>query len=218
VSGKLAPTTIAAIEFNRIPHESIKAYLHRQAQNGATTLQQLRTTCYQQKEAHLYGHHAKSYQVERPLEVVWAIYRQMNPLLDWNGRMVSLGMLYNKKTDEVKYPDEEEATLEVGQIAFINMKLICGLLSRATAHEITAIDEEQKVMRFCYIDGGKATAQGSQQIDFAATAEGHTIVTHQSFYKSDSALLNRIYPFFHEQVIDDFHQNVQQKLFRRMKN
>jgi len=218
VSGKIAPTTIAAIEFERIPHDTVRAYLQRQAQNGATTLQDLRTTCYQQKEAHLYGHHAKSYQVERPLETVWAAYRQMNPLLDWNGRMVSLGMLYNRNMDAVLYPDEEEAKLEVGQIAFINMKLICGLLSRATAHEITAIDDEQKVLQFCYIDGGKGMAEGSQQIDFAATAEDQTIVTHQTFYKSDSAMLNRIYPFFHEQLIDDFHQNVQQKLFRRMKS
>jgi len=215
VSGKIAPIAIAALDFDRIPHESVKAYLQRQAQNGVNTLQDLRTTCYQPAQAHLYGHHAKSYQVERPLEAVWQAYRQMNALLDWNGQMVSLGMIYNKRTDTILYPDEEEADLEEGQIAFINMRLICGLLSRATAHEVTAIDEEQKVLTFCYIEAGKSMAQGSQRIDFASTGEGHTIVTHQSFYKSDSALLNRIYPFFHEQVIDDFHHNIQQKLFRK---
>lgn len=200
------------LDFSRIPQKAVKNYLRKHQAAGAKSFQDLRTTCYQEKEADKYMQHVKSYLVRQNIEVVWKAYRQMNPLKDWNGRLLSLGMLYNRNSDQVFYCDQSRTELETRQIVFVNLKLLGSLFQRGTAHEVMKIDDQRKIMYFCYLAAGEMMAKGSQQIELTVTPDNYTLVTHRTFYASSSKILKLIYPFFHERMIDDFHRNVQAKI------
>ncbi|MEZ4923058.1 MAG: hypothetical protein R2780_07820 [Crocinitomicaceae bacterium] len=75
--------------------------------------------------------------------------------------------------------------------------------------EITRIDHEKHEIEFCY-DKQNIT-KGKQLITFTNIG-GITVVNHETYYKSDSKLRDKIYPKFHNLCIDEFHSSVHASL------
>jgi len=64
--------------------------------------------------------------------------------------------LFSKLQNKIIYIDEKYDGLEEGQLIFYNLRMLGGLMNLAVALEITKVDEEQKMIRLCYLKNGKS--------------------------------------------------------------
>jgi hypothetical protein len=120
-------------------------------------------------------------------------------------------VLYCKENNELVYHDDQYKGAEVGQIFFVGLRILSGLLKLGVAHVITRIDDVNKSLRICYLEKGKS--EGSQFISLHETPDGFTKVIHDTKYKSDSAFRDRVlYPALHSIAVKEYHQNVKNKI------
>jgi hypothetical protein len=96
---------------------------------------------------------------------------------------------------------------EVGQVLFINIEVLGGLVKVPVAQEIIAIDPDENYIEISYVKGGKSA--GKQRITFHDNGDGTTHVNHATYYRSASRFRDKmIYPFFHTLAIDEYHENM----------
>lgn len=141
---------------------------------------------------------------------VWDCYRHVNPSKTWNKQSIRLGLLISKRSNTAIYTSNSSfPDLDTGQVYFLKLKLIKGLLNIPVAFEITNIDFESQLFEFSYIENNKS--RGKQSIQFFENGEGHTRIVHRSYFKSQSQLRdNLLYPYFHKKFIKEFHRNMKQ--------
>lgn len=167
----------------------------------------LETTCFQDGGAVEYSKNSKKFIVKAPADKVWAAYKQSKPNQCWIGKLVSFGVLFDSDKTPLVYEDREYTGMKVGQVIFIQLRLLKGLYKLAVAHKVVALDEENMKLQICYLKRG--ASEGSQFIQLRTTAEGYTEVQHDTYYKSKSKFRDkRIYPGIHEKVISAYHENV----------
>ena len=181
--------------------------------NSLTTtsgFRNLKSVCFNPLQNDTYTHHLKTFLLKENIETVWNTYKTIHPRDTSTGKMVSFGVGYCKKQDQIIYPDSHFAGIESGQIIILNLNIF-NLLTIAVAHEVREVNEEEKFIKLCYTQHGKA--EGSQWIRLVTTTEGHTEVRHETFYKSDSTIRDKyLYPLLHEKAITEFHESVEKKL------
>ena len=152
----------------------------------------------------------KEFYLDYSLSVVWESYRHVNSIKMWNGKAVRFGVLLSKHSNSVVY----EGTLpspevDTGQVYFLDLRLIKGLINVPVAFEIINIDQAQQIIEFSYIDSNKS--KGKQTIRFFDNGDGRTRIVHTSYFKSGSHLRdNLFYPWFHTKFIKEFHGNMRQ--------
>lgn len=144
------------------------------------------------------------------LSNVWDCYRHVNPAKTWNKQSIRLGLLISKRSNSATYTSNSSfPDLDTGQVYFLKLKLIKGLLNIPVAFEITNIDFDRQLFEFSYIDNNKS--RGKQTIQFFENGEGHTRIVHRSYFKSQSQFRdNLLYPYFHKKFIKEFHRNMKQ--------
>ena len=181
--------------------------------NSLTTtsgFRNLKSVCFNPLQNDTYTHHLKTFLLKENIETVWNTYKTIHPRDTSLGKMVSFGVGYCKKQDQIIYPDSHFAGIEPGQIIILNLNIF-NLLTIAVAHEVGEVNEDEKYIKLCYTQHGKA--EGSQWIKLTQTTEGYTEVRHETFYKSDSLIRDRyLYPLLHEKAITEFHDSVKYKL------
>jgi hypothetical protein len=125
--------------------------------------------------------------------------------------MVRFGLQYSRNQNTFSYPDNTQYKgIEAGQILILNLRLLNGLFNLAVGHEIKEVNDVQHFIRICYLENG--ASRGSQFIRLSVTDNG-TQVTHETFYKSNSWIRDKIfYPSLHEKAISEFHGTVKRKL------
>jgi hypothetical protein len=125
--------------------------------------------------------------------------------------MLGFGLQYSRKNHKITYHEDDHGVIDKGQIVILNLKLLWNLVSLAVGHEITEVNEEEKYIKMCYLEGG--ASRGMQYIRLKETKEGFTEVIHETFYKSQSDFRDkRLYPLLHGLVIAEFHKKVRKKL------
>ena len=130
-----------------------------------------------------------------------------NPAEVWNGNMLSFGLMVSKDDGQIMYADEEYSAAKVGQVFYINLNILGGIIKLPVAHEIIAIESENKYFELSYIEGRKNI--GKQRIAFSEASDGNTEIVHTTYYKSDSNFRDSyIYPFFHSKAIGEWHKNM----------
>jgi len=142
------------------------------------------------------------------LSNVWDCYRHVNTAKAWNKQSIRLGLLISKRSNTATYTSNKTfPDLDTGQVYFLKLKLIKGLLNIPVAFEITNIDFDRQLFEFSYIDNNKS--RGKQTIQFFENGEGHTRIVHRSYFKSQSQFRdNLLYPYFHKKFIKEFHRNM----------
>lgn len=194
------------VDFDRIEQEKVQEFVVTQQKNGIETFDDIKPSV--QPDTNLKGYFSREneYQVKRSLKEVWHHYLTTNPEKLWSGKRVSFGFLFSKKDEKIFYCDEKFSQIETGVVVYINLRLMNGLKSLATAFEITSIDEENKTIEFSYLKGN--VSMGKQQIQFYETAKGFTKILHTSFYRNNNVLRNYLlYPYFHTRTTHEFHRN-----------
>jgi hypothetical protein len=195
------------VELEKIQQRSVRDLVKQEKVKSATDFQCLITSCYQMEDSADFYLHRKTYHINAGIDKVWNKYSSVTPAEAWSGKMVNFGFLFSKIQNRFIYPSEAREPINTGNIIFLNLKLLNGLKNLGVAFEVTGMDPEKKMIRFCYLKDG--ISKGSQEIRFTSETDGSTLITHETHYHSHSRFRDRnIYPKFHERLVGEFHENL----------
>ncbi len=201
------------IELNKIPQKKVREYIIQQEENNISSFSKIEPSVKHGMDMKGYKVYAKEYFVNDSIQKVWHHYIYTNPADAWNGKKVSVGLVYSKKDNQLVYANGSVSRLDTGQIVYLNLKLFKGLFNLATAIEFITIDPVNYVVEYSYIKGNKT--EGKQRMEFFEDEKGHTCIIHSSFFKSDSKLRDRVfYPFFHDKFSNEFHRNMRRLYYK----
>ncbi len=208
-----AQMSLNDVQLDKIPQKKVREYLLHQFEtyqfNSFTEIQPTFTATTDASSFHT--HYAK-YMVNEQIDNVWQNYIEANPSESWEGKRFSFGFLFNRSSDALVYPqDGNKDGIEVGQMFYVNLKLLRGVYKMAVGFEIITLDTANRVVEFSYIEGGNS--KGKQRIELQEMENGKTRIVHTSFFKSDSKFRDKfLYPFFHQRIINEFHRKMRKRI------
>ncbi len=204
------PVSIDSVNFKRIQHKQVRKLITRQKQFGVRTFDDLHPVCYASPDSNFYKTFNKSELIRQDINVVWNNLIHQTPSEEFDGRIVSFGLLYSKKLNNFLYRNEPFTGIEEGQILFFNLRVLGGIKNIAVAMEVTRMDNDHKELEYCYIDNG--STQGTQRFTLKSTSKGYTEITQITKYKCKSRLRNqKLYSFFHERILNEFFTAIKRK-------
>ena len=196
----------STIDFGLIKQKKVKKAIKRGNLCSTLDFEQVKSSCLCNEDIQ-YNTHRKSYLFNFDVKKVWDAYLSIPPKKAWNDKIVSFGMMYEAEKHMFHYVDEKMPPARVGQLVFINLHLLKGFINVAVAHKIMEINETEKLIRTCYVESG--VSKGTQFVRFYDLGNNQTKVEHITFYRSESRFRDKhLYPFLHEKVITEFHQNI----------
>ncbi len=199
------------IKFDQILPKKVRSLLKKEQLETKADFKKMQASCYDELTQAGYWNHVSTLQLEEPVETVWETYQALSPKELGGGKIISFGLSYSRKHNKIIYPDDECGRIEEGQIIISGLRYLGGFVKLAVAQEITAIDETDRVITFCYMQNGKTL--GSQHIRFQESSDGGTEIVHETFYRSKSKFRDKkLYPGLHEKTIIEMHKNVLRKI------
>lgn len=209
----LSQKGINEVDMESIPYKKVRSYiLKQQTDSHVNTFADIQPTCQNQSEFEGFSTFSRTFVIKANLADVWTTYISSSPITLWKTRKSAVGMVYNRVTDELSYSNDTCSGSELGQVMYLNLKLVKGLYKLATALEITDIQDENGVIEISYLEFGKN--EGKQLISMNDNGYGYTVITHTSIIKSGSALRDKLlYPYFHNRLINSFHKNMKQRVY-----
>jgi hypothetical protein len=209
----LAQSPEEVIDFNRIPQKAIRDLVRKENVKTATDFQHIATSCYRAEDSSGYQTNLKTYVVKARINKVWEKYINITPGKAWNGHTVKFGFLFSKPNNQFIYAENANEPIRVGNIIYVNLRLLRGLKNLGVGFEITRLDEQNKTICFCYLQDG--VSNGSQEIRFTELANGDTRISHLTHYKSHSQFRDKeLYPIFHSKFVGEFHENILSQIER----
>lgn len=154
--------------------------------------------------------HEKTYTVNASLDDVWAIYSGVAPKTMWSGPKNKFKMAYSKPKSTGFYKNEEDIPSPTeGMVYELKLKIL-KLIKVPVSFEITKLSADEKIIEFTY--GMENKSHGKQIITFTDLG-GATMINHTSYFRSGNGLRDKkLYPYFHEKCIDEFHKNMSKQL------
>ncbi len=200
----------SSIDFLRIKKKSVHKLFGKNKIQTLNHLSDLQSFCYDPGHSKKYHKHLKSFGINASIEKVWDTYKTISPQDTWKGRMVSFGVMYSRKRNEVSFPDDAYHGIESGQLIFLNLNLFGNVAHLAVGHEVVDVYDDLRQIKICYVQNGASV--GTQLIQVKKINETETEVLHETWYTSGSWLRDKIlYPIFHTRAITEFHNNVKRK-------
>jgi hypothetical protein len=198
------------IDFSKIKQPPVKALLQKNNLFSLSDLSKLRSLCYNPSDGQHYYKHVKSFVVQASIINVWNTYKTISPQETRNGSMVSFGLMYSRRQNQIMYPGDSYTGIEAGQIIFLNLNLLGNFIQLAVGHEITDVNEIDRTIKICYLQNGAST--GTQLIKLKESKQYQTEVVHETWYRSGSFFRDKVlYPGFHKKGLTEFHENVKRK-------
>ncbi len=199
--------TVDCINTDKIPQRHKYKFIHNKYLDNLSVLDSLKPECFQKKQSGTYHFQTDSFIVKENINTVWQKYKTISLKDSYCGNLVNLGFVYSKNKKQIYYVNDDYDGIQEGQIYFIRLNLLGGLKHIIVAYEVTKIDNQKKMMQFCYINRG--ISEGSQRIYLFKTKEGFTKIEHETFYKSHSKFRDKwIYPKFHKKIVAELHHNL----------
>lgn len=200
-----------SIDLDKIKQKAVKKYIHTNGLHQLDDFARIIHSCATNSDIKKYNRHVKVFLFKETLEKVWEAYKTIGPVKTCTGSMLGFGLQYSRNNHKITYHEDDHGDIEAGQIIILNLRLLWNMISLAVGHEITEVNESEKYIKMCYLEGG--ASKGFQFIRLRRLKDGTTEVEHETFYKSDSDFRDkRLYPYLHGLVISEFHKNVQKKL------
>jgi hypothetical protein len=200
-----------SIDLSKIRHKAVKKYIHNNGLHQLDDFARLMHSCSTSADTIKYNRHLKVFLFKEGLEKVWEAYKTIGPVETCSGSLLGFGLQYSRNNHKITYHEDDHGEIEKGQIIILNLRLLWNMISLAVGHEITEVNESEKYIKMCYLEGG--ASKGFQFIRLKEKEDGSTEVAHETFYKSQSDFRDkRLYPYLHGQVISEFHRNVQKRL------
>lgn len=196
------------IDLSKIPYKEVRALVVSQKKSNVECIKDIKSSCSSDFKCNEYYKQIRNYSVDKSLQTVWQNYNGSETQKVYNSKKFSLGLMLCKKNvnDKILYPTSNFGNLDTGQIIYLKLKFLKGILKMAVAFEINKIDTLNKTIEFSYVKGGKS--MGKQIIEFKESEKNKTSIVHTSFYRSGSKIRDKVfYPFFHSKVTGEFHKN-----------
>jgi hypothetical protein len=195
------------IDYNRIPQKKVRKLLKRLEQYSVADLKGLNSKCYDSQDSSKYLVQTETHLIKDNIVNVWNKMLKINLLEEFSGRLVSLGMMYSKKLNQIFYKDDKFIAIEEGQVFYLNLKLLFGIKNLGVGMEVTGIDKEKRTIKLCYLNHG--ITEGTQELRLTETSEGYSVITHITRYHSNSKFRDkRLYPGFHRKFVNELHKNL----------
>jgi hypothetical protein len=200
------------IDIREIPQKKVRRYIEIRKINYMENFSSIQASWKKGTDESDFRAHHKTFIINSKLKDVWSCYRHVYPIKSWNTHFIRVGLLISKKANSVTYLNNcISPEADTGQVVFLDLRLLMGLLNVPLAFEITNIDPFQKILEFSYIDGNKSI--GKQTIQFFDNGDGRTRIVHTSYFRSDSPFRDKmLYPYFHTRFIKEFHRNMKHTL------
>lgn len=200
------------VEPGKIPQKQVRKMFQEESLCQAQDFASLRPLCYDESDSTAYRKHFRSFLVEADLEKVWRVYTSISPKDIWRGDMVTFGCQYYRGDNTITYLNDHFEGLNIGQVLFMNLRLLGGLINIPVSHEIMEVNEKEYYIKICYLE--KGAAQGTQWIRFSKTPEGFTRVDHETRYRSNSRFRDKyLYPSLHGKAIAEFHRHIRDRVY-----
>jgi hypothetical protein len=200
--------SLNTIDLLKVPPVKVREYIVSRSIDQLSDFSSIHASWKTDIDKHAFYVIEETFYLKKNLSTVWESYRNCNPINMWNCRSFRFGLLICKCSQSIIYPGSLYIpNLDTGQVYFLSLRLIKGLINVPVAFEITNINEAGKIMEFSYIEGNKA--RGKQILKFYDDGLGRTRIVHLSYFKSDSWLRDKLfYPYFHYKFIEEFHRNM----------
>ncbi|MDC1221050.1 hypothetical protein N8Z47_00115 [Salibacteraceae bacterium] len=210
--GSYAQMSFSEIHLSEIPYPKVRSYIDNQKRNSNfESLSELKPSCENKKDYNGFCTYKRRYKVKGDIQKVWETYLNASPTDSWKTRKSAVGLVYNRKSDSIVYSNDSNAKSQIGQVLFLDLRLLKGFYHLATAVEITDIQSETSTIEISYVESG--VNEGKQWIIMNADDNGNTIITHTSSIKSNSRFRDKfLYPYFHNRVINAFHRKMRRSL------
>jgi len=209
-SGAFAQNSLDDIDLQRIPQKKVRKFILNQKEKKVHRFDEIKVSFKSEEDTSNFNIVNKLYLINENISDVWNRYVCNDLTSAWNGKMVSYGVSVSKANHGIFYCNDVDVKAAIGQVLFLNLRLMKGIYNLAVAFEITEIDPVKKIIVFNYVEGGKSW--GEQILRFRSTPEGFTEIEHKTFFRSNSKFRDkRLYPFFHKKLIDEFHENVMKR-------
>tara|TARA_R110000787_G_scaffold22588_2_gene65434 strand:+ start:7592 stop:8320 length:729 start_codon:yes stop_codon:yes gene_type:complete len=199
------------IELEQIEQKTIRKYLEHQIEEGKNQFYDIQPSWNRGDDLSLYNKNEMTFFLNASIQDVWQSYLTINPSKLWNNRYLSKGLMLQKLPERIFYNKNKFVYTDIGQVYFLNLKLLSGIYNIPIVFEITTIDASEMVIEFSYVKGNYSL--GFQQIKFITVDDNTTKIIHTSYFKSDSRFRDKwLYPFFHKRITKNFHKNVKRLL------
>lgn len=200
------------IELDAIPYPKVRTYIDQQKRNSnANRIAELNPTCTEVSDFKGFYTYQRRYKVKAEISEVWSTYISASPTHSWKTRKSAVGLVYDRAYDKLSYSTDTCNGSRIGQVLYLDLRLLKGLYHLATALEITNIQSDSSIIELSYVECG--VNEGKQWIRMEEDSKGHTNITHISSIKSDSPFRDKVlYPYFHNRLINAFHRKMRKTL------
>jgi hypothetical protein len=208
IPSQVLSQSIKTIDLQNVPQRKVREYIVLRSYDEMEDFSAIHASWGKLTNEKDFNVIEETFYVKKELPVVWECYRNADPLEIWNGRSFRFALMICKCTESIIYGTSINVPdLDTGQIYFLNLRLIKGLVNVPVAFEITNIDNVNRIMEFSYIDNNKSL--GKQTLLFSDMGNGKTRIVHLTYFKSKSWLRDELfYPYFHYKFIEEFHRNM----------
>lgn len=202
-----AQTRLSDIDTSCIKQKSICNFLKSQMDSGVVNFEDFKPSVDAQTDTSQFDSNIHFFRLRQAQAAAWNAYLTSHPAKVWQGKIVSCGLIYSPISKRVIFPDDKSPGLEPGQIFFIEMRVLCGLVKFPVCFMVTQIDESHHAITFSYVSSG--LSKGSQTIRLTDDGKGGTKIIHSSIHQTENILRDKtLYPIYHRKAIKEVHKNI----------
>jgi hypothetical protein len=202
-----AQTHLTDADTNRIKQKSIRTYLKNQIELGMVNFEDFRPSVNEQTDSSRFNSYKSHFYLKQTPAAAWEAYLTIHPAKIWQGHVISYSFIYSPKHKSFIFSDDSYPGLETGQLFFIEMRLLFGIVKLPICLMVTQINTNKHEISFSYIESGPS--KGSQSIRLENNIGNETNILHSSIHKTRHVLRDKIfYPFYHRKAIGEVHRNI----------
>jgi len=206
-----AQTRLSQIDLSKIEQKSIRNFLKQQQEKGMVYCEDFKPSVTAQTDSSQFDFNVHRFRLRQAQTTAWEAYLSAHPARVWQGRVVSCGLIYSPVSKRVIFPNDVYPGLEPGQIFFIEMRVLAGLIRFPVSFMVTRIDSIRHEISFSYLASG--LSDGSQTIRLEDDKNGGTLIIHSSIHKTSNYLRDKtLYPIYHRKAIGEVHRNIRKLL------
>jgi hypothetical protein len=202
-----AQTRLVDIKIGRIKQKSVRNFLKSQMIRGIINFEDFKPSVDAQTDSSQFDSNIHRFRLQQTQATAWNAYLTAHPAKVWQGKIVSCGFIYSPVSKRIIFPDDFYPGLETGQIFFIEMQVLCGLIKFPVCFMVTQIDERHHAITFSYVSSG--SSKGAQTIRLTDDGKGGTNIIHSSIHQTENILRDKtLYPIYHRKAIKEVHRNI----------
>lgn len=205
----------SSIDLNQVHQKKVRKYVIANAIDKMRDFSLIHPSWKKDVRESDYRMIEKTFRLKASPASVWNGYRHANSVEMWSGHSVKFGLLISKVSNKVTYDSNNTfPEIDTGQVYFLDLRLLKGLLNLPVAFEIINIDQKDRIIEFSYLENNKS--KGKQTIRIVDGEDGFTSIVHKTYFRSASAFRDDLYPFFHKRFIMEFHRNMNRSIKRTL--